>query len=96
MASFRNHRVVIASLFLPTTAVLGESPPHTPEQGDECDGGPSSPQLSPEIFPAVAQRLADTGIFNSHSRHPSMNLPLKSIVDDLKDKVSSQHPLTLI
>ena len=88
MASFRNHRVVIASLFLPTTAVLGESRPHTPEQGDESDAGLSSPQLSPETFPAVAQRLADAGIFNSHSRQPSLNVPLKSIVDDLKDKVS--------
>jgi trehalose 6-phosphate synthase complex regulatory subunit len=31
MSSLRNHRVVIASLFLPNTAVLGESAPSTPD-----------------------------------------------------------------
>lgn len=31
MSSIRNHRVVIASLFLPNTAVLGESTPSTPD-----------------------------------------------------------------
>ncbi|KAG1750509.1 glycosyltransferase family 20 protein [Suillus paluster] len=34
MSSLRNHRVIIASLFLPTTAVLGESNPPTPDIQD--------------------------------------------------------------
>jgi trehalose 6-phosphate synthase/phosphatase len=90
MASFRNHRVVIASLFLPTTAVLGESPPITPDQEQEDD--PS--QLAETTIPAVAQRLADNGMFNTHSRQPSQTGPLKSIVDDLKDKVRTTPTIT--
>lgn len=31
MSSLRNHRIVIASLFLPNTAILGESEPSTPD-----------------------------------------------------------------
>lgn len=31
MSSLRNHRVVIATLFLPNTAVLGDSTPSTPD-----------------------------------------------------------------
>ena len=85
MASFRNHRVVIASLFLPTTPVLGESPPITPDQADEDDVLVSSP--SETTVHAVAQRLADSSVFSSHSRQSSLNIPIKSIVDDLKDKV---------
>ena len=85
MASFRNHRVVIASLFLPTTPVLGESPPLTPDQADDDDVLVSSP--SETTVHAVAQRLADSSVFSSHSRQSSLNIPIKSIVDDLKDKV---------
>lgn len=32
MSSLRNHRVVIASLFLPSTAVLGDSSPPSPDE----------------------------------------------------------------
>ena len=90
MSSFRNHRVIIASLFLPTTAVQGESGPPTPD-----------PPLATttvndaEInLPAVTLRLAATPLkpalvnrTNTHSRQSSISGPLKSIVDDLTDKV---------
>ena len=92
MASFRNHRIVIASLFLPTTAVLGESPPVTPENDDVGLTLPAA--LGPETtISAVAQRLAEQtsatkgGLLNTHSRSHSMTVPLKSIVEDLRDKV---------
>ncbi len=93
MASFRNHRIVIASLFLPTTAVLGESPPVTPEHPHPvADAGPES------TIPAVTQRLTaelspkkgslkPSLVLNAHSRQHSQSVPFKSIVDDLKDKV---------
>jgi len=90
MASFRNHRIVIASLFLPTTAVLGESPPVTPENDDDVGPSASGPETT---ILAVAQRLATEqtgtakGLLNTHSRSHSMNIPLKSIVEDLRDKV---------
>lgn len=93
MSSFRSHRVVIASLFLPTTAVLGESAPPTPEAYAHNDSAAST-------IPAVAHRLASvaeagkplkpsliTSPHNGHTRSASNSGPLKSIVDDLKDKV---------
>ncbi|KAF8963230.1 alpha,alpha-trehalose-phosphate synthase [Flammula alnicola] len=108
MSSFRNHRVVIASLFLPTTAVLGESAPPTPEAGllpvhNDADN----------TIPAVAHRLAAVTAGNasgeaaknkplkpalitnnSHTRSSSASGPLKSIVDDLKDKSRFATPST--
>ncbi|KDR78129.1 hypothetical protein GALMADRAFT_94660 [Galerina marginata CBS 339.88] len=110
MATFRNHRVIIASLFLPTTAVQGESAPPTPEQhAQPVQGDPEN------TLPAVTSRLAavtasdghggftasDTAkkplkpsliSHNSHSRQASGG-PLKSIVDDLKDKSRFSTPL---
>jgi hypothetical protein len=87
MSSFRNHRIVIASLFLPTIAVIEESAPPTPEGRN----------LDSTIY-AVADRLAVAVdptakskpfiITNNHHRQPSASSPLKSIVEDLKDKVS--------
>ena len=78
MTSLRNHRVIIASLFLPTTAVLGESNPPTPSihaQGSE----PSPPQLN------VKHNGSSSPPFrHKPSRSLSGNQPLKSIVDDLK------------
>ena len=105
MSSFKNHRVIVASLFLPTTAVPGDSQPSTP---DLSNSGGVSISIAAA---AVAAGLPGTEIFKlgglptspkrssfaSHSRKPSnaggatlgSNLsPLKSIVDDLKDKVS--------
>jgi len=100
MASFRNHRIVIASLFLPTTAVLGESAPPTPPDNLPQSSSHSNAETT---IPAVASRLAAAAVDvagkivkplkpslitnASHTRQPSGNLPLKSIVDDLKDKV---------
>jgi trehalose 6-phosphate synthase complex regulatory subunit len=81
MSSFRNHRIVIASLFLPNTVVLGESHPSTPE------GTAVQPPLSlPSAFPGHTK---DQG-FNlslppSKVRTPG---PIFSIVEDLKDKAS--------
>jgi len=74
MSSYRNHRVVIASLFLPQTVVLGESPPHTPHP--------------------LPNRLPLSSLFNlkiperppyGRNKAPA---PLKSIVEDMRDKVS--------
>ncbi|KAF9556929.1 hypothetical protein CPC08DRAFT_764923 [Agrocybe pediades] len=104
MSSFRNHRVVIASLFLPTTAVLGESPPPTPTPELHT---PSAPEADPNVtIPAVTSILAGATdskkplkpsiiTNNSHSRQPSFNAPLKSIVEDLKDKSRFATPAAL-
>ncbi|KAF8153874.1 glycosyltransferase family 20-domain-containing protein [Crassisporium funariophilum] len=120
MASFRNHRIVIASLFLPTTAVLGESGPPTPEQPIQHPQNSQQQQLQQQgdaekTIPAVATRLAaavaasaaagDAGsakkplkpslITNaSHTRQSSASGPLKSIVEDLKDKSRYATPST--
>ncbi|KAF8200267.1 alpha,alpha-trehalose-phosphate synthase [Pholiota molesta] len=89
MSSFRNHRVVIATLFLPTSAVLGESAPPTPEPRPLQDDAATT-------IPAVAHRLASVAesgkplkpsLITSHKTHTraaSASGPLKSIVDDLK------------
>jgi trehalose 6-phosphate synthase complex regulatory subunit len=77
MSSLRNHRVVIASLFLPNTAVLGESHPPTPVH---------SPSPLPDVFPGHTKdhgfKLA---LPPSRTRTPA---PILSIVEDLKDKAS--------
>ena len=86
MTSFRNHRIVIASLFLPTIAVIGESGPPTPEQPvQDCVASTIS---------AVADRLGAPNIAGDpviNALNPSVitnrSRPLKSIVEDLKDKV---------
>ena len=95
MSSFRNHRIVIASLFLPTIAVIEDSTPPTPDQ-------PIDDNLDKTIS-AVADRLVTANIAvepvakskplksiittNIHHRQPIVSSPLKSIVEDLKDKV---------
>ncbi|KAF9473941.1 hypothetical protein BDN70DRAFT_924896 [Pholiota conissans] len=103
MSSFRNHRVVIASLFLPTTAVLGESAPPTPEPHPLAVHDDASATI-----PAVAHRLASvaessgkplkpsliTTPHNAHTRSSSNSGPLKSIVEDLKDKSRFATPKT--
>jgi hypothetical protein len=68
MTSLRNHRVIIASLFLPTTAVLGESNPPTPSI-------PAQDPDPPRTGPPFRHR---------HSGSLGGNQPLKSIVEDLK------------
>ncbi|KAG8215355.1 glycosyltransferase family 20 protein [Butyriboletus roseoflavus] len=84
MSSLRNHRAIIASLFLPTTAVLGESNPPTPTIHAQ---DPDQPHLS----------VKPNGSSNPPFRHqPSRSLtgvpPLKSIVEDLKSRTTT--PLT--
>ena len=70
MSSFRNHRVIVASLFLPTTVAFGESSLSTPDHS-VSESGSQSPQCSAVERPAFNQRL-------------SGSVPLKSIVEDLK------------
>jgi len=78
MNSLRNHRVVIASLFLPNTAVLGESYPPTPDV--------HSPLPLPEVFPGHAKDQGfKLALPPSKARTPG---PIFSIVEDLKDKAS--------
>ncbi|KAJ7823629.1 glycosyltransferase family 20 protein [Mycena olivaceomarginata] len=74
MNSFRNQRIVIASLFLPSTAVVGTGPPiATPEI--------RSPSFS---VPDVLQRV-ESAIRAPHrpALRKGSNPPAKSIVDDL-------------
>jgi hypothetical protein len=78
MSSLRNHRVVIASLFLPNTAVLGDSYPSTPDV--------HSPLPSPDVFPGHAKDQGfKLALPPSRVRTPA---PILSIVEDLKDKAS--------
>ena len=77
MSSLRNHRVVIASLFLPNTAVLGESHPPTPDVH-------SSLPL-PDVFPGHTKEQGFKLTLPPRARTPA---PILSIVEDLKDKAS--------
>jgi len=70
MSSFRNHRVIIASLFLPTTVAFGES-------GLSDQSVSESGSLSSQTSGVASERPA------FHQRL-SGSVPLKSIVDDLK------------
>ena len=78
MSSLRNHRVVIASLFLPNTAVLGESHPPTPDVH-------SSPLPLPDVFPGHTK---DQGFKLTLPPRARTAAPILSIVEDLKDKAS--------
>ncbi|RXW13018.1 hypothetical protein EST38_g12836 [Candolleomyces aberdarensis] len=98
MSSFRNHRVIIASLFLPSTVVVGDSEPTTParspDKGDSLISalGAIAQRLAKEPGKPLKSALSNKGIapsHNSHSRSASASGPLKSIVDDLKDKPPS-------
>ncbi|KAG2078648.1 glycosyltransferase family 20 protein [Suillus decipiens] len=77
MSSLRNHRVIIASLFLPTTAVLGESSPPTPDIYAREIGATATQDLGgrPPAFKHTSSRSIG-----------STPAPLKSIVDDLKSR----------
>lgn len=95
MSSLRNQRVVIASLFLPHTAVLGESAPPTPERSPVEQNLLSLPAITlkledkykaPRPGPHTRQKAATLG---------SVSGPLKSIVEDLKDKVSGRRYISL-
>ncbi|KAG1793553.1 glycosyltransferase family 20 protein [Suillus plorans] len=78
MSSLRNHRVIIASLFLPTTAVPGESSPPTPDiYAREAGTTAATQDLGgrPPAFRHASSRSIG-----------STPAPLKSIVDDLKSR----------
>src|SRR5882762_5225574 len=89
MSSFRNHRIVIASLFLPSTAVLGDSFPPTP---DNHGKDPSLAIMVPSAFPIVGDIAQGYRPAMQHTRNSGQSTPLKSIVEDLKDKVC-WHPV---
>ncbi|KAI6023022.1 glycosyltransferase family 20 protein [Pisolithus microcarpus] len=74
MSSFRNHRIIIASLFLPTTAALGESSPPTPDHHIVPDSEPAVPQSN-----GANQKQQP-----SYRQRQPGQLPLVSIVDDLR------------
>ena len=78
MTLLRNHRVVIASLFLPTTVVLGESHPPTPDVHSELP--------LPDVFPGHAKEQGFK--LTLPPPKPRTPAPILSIVDDLKDKAS--------
>ncbi|EGO28773.1 glycosyltransferase family 20 protein [Serpula lacrymans var. lacrymans S7.9] len=89
MSSFRNHRVIIASLFLPTTAVLGESNPPTPDIHAH-----DVPSLAKSGLSTSAFQIGDKpAAFRQRSGSGLGNVPLKSIVEDLKDKSRAITPI---
>ncbi|KAI0752115.1 glycosyltransferase family 20-domain-containing protein [Fomes fomentarius] len=77
MSSLRHHRVIIASLFLPNTTILGDSTPPSPRD----DSVSPTPAFVPPTPGAARQPLLS---------RPSG--PLKSIVEDLKDKSRNPTP----
>ncbi|KAH9915312.1 glycosyltransferase family 20-domain-containing protein [Fomitopsis serialis] len=76
MSSLRNNRIIIASLFLPNTTVLSDSTP-------------SSPSLDTIATPSFLQRGPQAG---GRPTLPSKAGPLRSIVEDLKDKSRAVSP----
>ena len=85
MSSLRNHRVVIASLFLPNTVVLEEPHSLPPDVHSEL--------FLPDVFPGHANEQG----FNIAlpSSKPQTPTPIRSIVDDLKDKASVDPLLSI-
>jgi trehalose 6-phosphate synthase complex regulatory subunit len=83
MSSFRNHRVVIASLFLPNTVVLGESHPSTPE-----GTAVHSPPPLPGVFPGHTKDHGQGFKLPLPPPRARTPAPILSIVEDLKDKAS--------
>ncbi|KAK2462193.1 hypothetical protein APHAL10511_005781 [Amanita phalloides] len=106
MSSFKNHRVIVASLFLPTTTVLGESQPSTPDLShyysvSAAAATVASPDASRLGVSQISAPTPRRSAFATHSRKSSnagglavgSSLgPLKSIVDDLKDKTRYSTP----
>jgi hypothetical protein len=89
MSSLKNHRVVIASLFLPNTVVLGES--HPPSPSPTLDVRSELPL--PDVFPSHAKEQGfKLSLPSPRTRTPA---PILSIVDDLKDK-ASMSPLAFL
>lgn len=82
MSSLRHHRIIIASLFLPTTIVIGDSTPPSPDENALAVGtpGPTFLQSVPPTRSTLQNKPAG---------------PLRSIVEDLKDKVSDDTHVML-
>ncbi|OSX56690.1 glycosyltransferase family 20 protein [Postia placenta MAD-698-R-SB12] len=79
MSSLRHHRIIIASLFLPTTIVIGDSTPPSPDENALAVGtpGPTFLQSVPPTRSTLQNKPAG---------------PLRSIVEDLKDKSRQVTP----
>jgi trehalose 6-phosphate synthase/phosphatase len=75
MNTLRGRRVIIASLFLPNTAVLGDSVPTSPERRDDIS------------IPTAVKSKPASRIGSALPSGSNLSGPLKSIVEDLKDKV---------
>lgn len=75
MSSFRNHRVIIASLFLPTTVALGESGPPTPDH-----------RIVPDSEPVAVSNGVNQKQQPAYRQRQSGQPPLMSIVEDLKSR----------
>ncbi|RPD60848.1 hypothetical protein L227DRAFT_547270 [Lentinus tigrinus ALCF2SS1-6] len=80
MSSLRHHRVIIASLFLPNTTVLGESAPPSPAEESALHSLAPTPGFATPGGPARTPLLSRA------------SGPLKSIVEDLKDKTRQPTP----
>lgn len=98
MSSFRNHRVIIASLFLPTTIVTGDSAGTRLVEDTTAIAIPTiaARLASGDKIKPLKSAIAGKGVVtphNAHSRSSSASGPLLSIVDDLKDKQSRQTPI---
>lgn len=89
MSSFRSHRIVIASLFLPTVAVIGESGPPTPVQDTTISAVADRLVASNTTVDSIIKPKPLKPSIITTTRQLSTNGPLKSIVEDLKDKVST-------
>jgi trehalose 6-phosphate synthase/phosphatase len=80
MTSLKNHRVIIASLFLPTTAVVGESAPATP------DTQASQPEFPTQFSLGNDKTARPLGKHVRQTSGSGLLPPIRSIVEDLKDK----------
>lgn len=99
MGTLRNNRVVIASLFLPSTIAF-DSDVQTPDEHlkatDILHTALSKSINAGEIKTGGANPSQAAFLKPAHQRHLSYSGPPKSIVDDLKDKASSVLKLFVI
>lgn len=105
-ASFRSNRIIIASLFLPNTVVIGFEPSgkSTPVPGRH-PGPPLAiaSNTGPDATEVVLRLKGDaagntTGVISQAPNKvvASKNTPLKSIVEDLKDRAMAPRIATKI
>ncbi|KAJ7581039.1 glycosyltransferase family 20 protein [Mycena floridula] len=78
-SSFRSHRIIVASLFLPNTITVVQSTTVTPT---------GKPARAPATVPAAVKASAPT------IPAARKSFPLRSIVDDLKDKATPASSTT--